>query len=78
MMPDAWPWPQALVAPGRQRLRSTVKAAWLLRSRLQAVTWSVRALAGFAAVSLQEDRLGLLQLTEPTLGSVLQVYPVVG
>ena len=57
-----------VVTPDRQQ----AAAAWQLRARYQKTAWAVRTLAGFAAASLDEDRLGVLQLTEPTLGAVAQ------
>lgn len=47
-------------------------AAWAVRDRFQHVAWAVRALAGFSATSLTEDRHGVLQLTEPGLGAAAQ------
>ena len=59
---------QALVMPDRKQ----DVAAWVIRSRLQNVTHAVNALTGFATASLSEDRYGILQLTDPTLGTVVQ------
>ena len=61
---------QAVVVPDRQQ----GAAAWQIRTRYQRVAWAVRALTGFAAASREEDRFGVLQLTEPRLGAVVQVW----
>ena len=55
-----------VVMPDRQQ----AAAAWQLRTRYQKTAWAVRSLAGFSAASAEEDGLGVLQLTEPTLGTV--------
>ncbi len=59
---------QALVMPDRKQ----DVAAWIIRSRFQNVSCAVRALTGFALTSLKEDGFGILQLTDPTLGAVVQ------
>ena len=47
-------------------------AAWLIRSRYHKASWSICTLADFATASLEEDRYGILQLTEPGLGTIVQ------
>ena len=47
-------------------------AAWVIRTRLHKVSCAINALTGFATASLEEDRFGILQLTDPTLGTILQ------
>ena len=59
---------QALVMPDRKQ----DGAAWVIRTRLHNVSCAVNALTGFATASLKEDCFGILQLTDPTLGTILQ------
>ena len=59
---------QALVMPDRKQ----DGAAWVIRTRLHNVSCAINALTGFATASLKEDRYGILQLTDPSLGTILQ------
>jgi hypothetical protein len=58
-------WQQALGGMGRAQETT----AWQLRSRCWRGVTAARALAGLVAASRQEDRLGVAQLTEPSIGA---------
>lgn len=47
-------------------------AAWQIACQNQRVSLAVRALAGLAAASKKEDQYGVVQLSHPSLGTVLQ------
>eukprot|EP00884_Botryococcus_braunii_P015231 jgi/Botrbrau1/2391/Bobra.0395s0023.1 len=51
--------------------RSQEEAAWLVAAQYQRIAYSLRALSALTAASRREDHFGVVQLSEPSLATVL-------
>lgn len=66
-----WNTLQLSAAGGQAASRAQDLALWHMQARHYRLVWCLRSLSGLAAVGLQLDKFGLLQLSHPNLADVL-------